>query len=336
MSYDENSRLIFQKIKEIERHDFESVALEVFRFQAEHCAVYRQYISILNIDIQSVRSVFQIPFLPIQFFKNHTVKTGGWSEETIYTSSGTTSSTTSRHYVKDLNFYLENTVKGFEPFYGHPSDWLILALLPSYLERSGSSLVSMAEHFIRLSKYAESGFFLKNTEELLKVLGQIKSGKTKDKKKVLLLGVSFALLDLAEVNDVDMEGVVVMETGGMKGRRKEMTRQELHGELTRGLGVSAIHSEYGMTELFSQAYSLGDGKFHVSPTMKVLSREVTDPLSPQAFGKTGVLNIIDLANFYTCSFIATDDLGRVEEDGTFEVLGRLDHSDIRGCNLLVV
>lgn len=336
MSYEESKELIFQKIKEIERHDFASVALDVFRFQAAHCAVYRRYLSLLNIDIQSVRSIGQIPFLPIQFFKNHTVKTGEWTEAAVFTSSGTTGSATSRHYVKDLDFYLENTVKGFRKFYGEPSDWLVLALLPSYLERSGSSLVCMAEHFIQRSKYDESGFFLKNTDELLGVLQKEKRRGLKEKSKVLLLGVSFALLDLAERQSIDVEGVVVMETGGMKGRRREMTRGELHGELTAGLGVKAIHSEYGMTELFSQAYSLGDGKFHPSPTMRALSREITDPLAPQAFGRTGVLNIIDLANLHTCSFIATDDLGRVGEDGTFEVLGRLDHTDIRGCNLLVV
>lgn len=335
MTYDEHSALIFQKTKEITPAGFGAVALEVFRFQAAHCAVYRRYLSLLNIDVQSVVSLSQIPFLPIQFFKNHLVKTGEWEEEAIFTSSGTTGSATSRHYVHDLGFYQKNTVAGFRQFYGDPTGWLVLALLPSYLERSGSSLVSMAEHFIGLSKYEESGFFLDNMEELVELLKRDERQKKKDKRRVLLLGVSFALLDLAERQNIDLEGLVVMETGGMKGRRRELTRSELHAELCAGLGVSAIHSEYGMTELFSQAYSLGDGKFRPAATMRALAREITDPLSPQAFGKTGVLNIIDLANFRTCSFIATDDLGRVGEDGTFEVLGRLDHSDIRGCNLMV-
>lgn len=331
MSYEEQSTLIFQKVKEISNHDFEEVALEIFRFQVQHCGVYARYCSLLDTDIQLVSSLSQIPFLPIQFFKNHIIKSGNWREETIFTSSGTTGTSTSRHYVQSLDFYKKNTVEGFRQFYGDPAEWCTLALLPSYLERSGSSLVCMAEHFIGQSKYSESGFFLENKEDLLLVLEKMQSRNV----PVLLLGVSFALLDLAEVCSVDFQGVTVMETGGMKGRRRELTRSELHAKLTSGLGVSTVHSEYGMTELSSQAYSTGKGVFKTAATMRVLAREITDPLSIQAFGKTGVLNIIDLANFNTCSFIATDDLGRVGEDGSFEVLGRLDHSDIRGCNLMV-
>lgn len=331
MSYEEQSTDIFQKVNEISVRDFGEVALDVFRFQASHCEVYRRYVSLLNIDIQSVRSLAQIPFMPIQFFKNHEVKTGSWPDAAIFTSSGTSGEATSRHYVRDLDFYKKNTVAGFRQFYGDPVEWLVLALLPSYLERSGSSLVCMAEHFIGLSKFAESGFFLQSTAALQAILAKPK----RVGQKTLLLGASFALLGLAEGQNIDLQGVTIMETGGMKGRRRELTRPELHEILTSGLGVPAIHSEYGMTELFSQAYSLGDGLFRPAATMRAFAREITDPLTPQAPGKTGVLNIIDLANLHTCSFIATDDLGRVAPDGSFEVLGRLDNSDVRGCNLLV-
>ncbi|MFQ5446919.1 MAG: acyl transferase [Saprospiraceae bacterium] len=329
MSYEQQRELIFQKVRNIVPESFEALALEVFRFQAVHNPVYARYLSLLKIDFQKVGSAGSIPFLPIQLFKNHSVKTGDWEEETTFTSSGTTGAAASRHPVRDVSFYLKNAVAGFRHFYGDPAGYCILALLPSYLERTGSSLVCMAEHFIQHSSYPQSGFFLKNTDELLQVLAASRP------KKALLLGVSFALLDLAERHQPDFRGVVVMETGGMKGRRRELTRHELHGILKKAFNVSAIHSEYGMTELFSQAYSKGEGRFLPAPTMRVFSREITDPLTAQQPGKTGVLNIIDLANFDSCSFIATDDLGRVFSDGSFEVLGRLDNSDIRGCNLMV-
>ncbi len=332
MSYEQQRELIFQKVRDFSGENFDALALEVFRFQAAHNDLYGRYLSLLNIDVQKVKSAAAIPFLPIHFFKNYSVKTGNWQEETVFTSSGTTGETTSSHYVRDLDFYKKNTVKGFRQFYGDPADFCTLALLPSYLERSGSSLVCMAEHFIQLSRRPQSGFFLKNTGELVEILKTTNS-------KTLLLGVSFALLDLAELKLLNPSTLqlplTIMETGGMKGRRRELTRAELHGILEPAFGVEAIHSEYGMTELFSQAYSKGEGKFNPVSTMRVFTREITDPLTPQRPGKTGVLNIIDLSNFDTCSFIATDDLGRVGEDGSFEVLGRMDNTDIRGCNLMV-
>lgn len=331
MSYEQQRINILQRLSSIAKEDFEGLTMDIFRFQAQYNEVYATYISFLNIDSQSISAIQEIPFLPIQFFKNYSIKTGQWPTATTFSSSGTTDDATSLHHVRDLDFYKTNTENGFSTFYGPPSDYCVLALLPSYLERTGSSLIYMADHFIRLSKHPKSGFFLNNTAELLAVLNDLK----KDSTPTLLLGVSFALLDLAESHPVDLQDVIVMETGGMKGRRKELTRAELHTFLKTSFQVKHIHSEYGMTELFSQAYSKGDGIFRCPQTMKVLAREITDPLVLQKDGKTGVLNIIDLANFDNISFIATDDLGRVHEDGSFEVLGRLDNSDIRGCNLLL-
>ena len=311
---------------------FSTQALKVFRFQVENNLLYQNYVELLNVDYQSVKSIFDIPFLPIQFFKNRQVQTGNWSPKTIFSSSGTTGKNTSRHLVRDENFYLKNTVVGFEKFYGALSEYCVLALLPSYLERKGSGLISMAAHFIEISKYDQSGFFLNNLEELVVVLKDCQ----KQKIPTLLIGVSFALLDLAEQFELDLSGIIVAETGGMKGRRKEITREELHDFLKKRLNISEIHSEYGMTELFSQAWSKGHGIFNPAPTMRILTREITDPLSNQKFGKTGAINIIDLANLDTISFIATDDLGRVYEDNSFEILGRTDASDARGCNLLLI
>ncbi|HFA47714.1 MAG TPA: acyl transferase [Bacteroidetes bacterium] len=322
---------MLRQLKNFSGNGFDGLALDIFRFQAAFNETYSRYLSFLKIKTGDVKKAGEIPFLPIQFFKNFSIKTGTWQAETVFTSSGTTGNSTSRHAVRDLGFYKKNTERGFEKFYGPPSAYCVLALLPSYLERSGSSLVFMADHFIRLSKYKQSGFFLNNTGELLRVLEGLKKGKT----PTLLLGVSFALLDLAERHSIDLQDLVIMETGGMKGRRKELTRNELHAKLKAAFKVKTIHSEYGMTELFSQAYSKGDGLFCPAPTMKVLAREITDPLSPQKYGRTGALNIIDLANFESISFIATDDLGQVSENGSFTVLGRLDNSDIRGCNLMV-
>ncbi len=354
MPYEQQRASLFQKLQAYDGLYFEALALEIFRFQAAHNALYGRYLALLNIDIQQVETIAQIPFLPIQFFKNYAIKTGDWQEQTIFTSSGTTGETTSSHYVRDLDFYKQNTVHGFQQFYGDPSEWLVLALLPSYLERTGSSLVFMAEHFIQLSKHPQSGFFLNNTEELLALLpltpkGESKSGRTelgspsggkgksviRNPQSTILLGVSFALLDLAERYSLDLQCVTIMETGGMKGRRRELTRSELHDILKTAFNSPAIHSEYGMTELFSQAYSTGDGRFRPASTLRAFTREITDPLTPQQPGKTGILNLIDLANLDTCAFIATDDLGRVFPDGSFEVLGRVDNSDVRGCNLLV-
>ena len=331
MSYEQHRENISQQLNSFSGNRFDELAMEIFRFQAAYNEVYAKYISFLNLDIQSVNNILEIPFLPIQFFKNYSIKTGTWPTKTTFTSSGTTGGSTSCHHVRDLEFYTKNTERGFKHFYGYPAEYCILALLPSYLERSGSSLIFMADHFIKLSKHPQSGFFLKNTAVLLRVLEKLK----KDKTPTLLLGVSFALLDMAEQYPVDLQHVIIMETGGMKGRRKELTRQELHSVLKNGFNATSIHSEYGMTELFSQAYSKGDGIFLPAPTMKALTREITDPLSLLSNEKTGVLNIIDLANFDTISFIATEDLGQVYGDGSFKVLGRLDNSDIRGCNLML-
>lgn len=328
MSFEQKRTAIQGMLANLSEASFEALALEVFRFQAAHNHLYGRYCAMLKIVPESITQIEGIPFLPIQFFKNYVVKTGTWQSQTNFSSSGTTGDTTSHHHVRDLAYYKKNTVNGFQPFYGDPADWLVLALLPSYLERTGSSLVVMAEHFIRHSKHPKSGFFLNNYEDLLPILHATSP-------KTLLLGVSFALLDLAERYPMNLSQVTIMETGGMKGRRRELTRTELHDTLKAAFHVTAIHSEYGMTELFSQAYSTGDGLYRPAPTLRAYTRDITDPLSAQLPGKTGVLNLIDLANFDTCSFIATDDLGRVFPDGSFEVLGRLDSSDVRGCNLVI-
>jgi len=320
-----------QKIASCTADTFDETALAVFRYQAQHNLLYRDYLRLLKIDSSTVQKVAQIPFLPISFFKNYTIQTGNWPSKMAFTSSGTSSQTTSRHFVRDQQWYLDNTERGFEYFYGAVANYCFLALLPSYLERSGSSLIAMAEHFIQRSSYPESDFFLYNTVELLEVLKRCEARQI----PVILLGVSFALLDLAEQHQLSLKNTIVMETGGMKGRRRELTRPELHAILQEKFEVQTIHSEYGMTELFSQAYSKGQGRFHPTPTMRVLLREITDPLSLQTVGQTGAINVIDLANLDTISFIATDDLGRLHADGSFEVLGRLDASDVRGCNLLV-
>ncbi len=337
MSYEKQRAGIFQRLNNFSGVGFEELALEIFRFQATHNPLYGRYLALLKKEVQEVNTISEIPFLPIQFFKNYAIKTGNWQEQTTFTSSGTTGESTSSHHVRDLDFYKKNTVHGFQQFYGDPADWLVLALLPSYLERAGSSLVFMAEHFIQLSRHPKSGFFLKNVEELLNVLANPLPSNPQSAipQSVILLGVSFALLDLAERHSLDLQHVTIMETGGMKGRRRELTRSELHETLKSAFNAPAIHSEYGMTELFSQAYSTGDGRFRPATTLRAFTREITDPLTPQKLGKTGILNFIDLANFDTCSFIATDDLGRVFKDGSFEVLGRVDNSDVRGCNLLV-
>ncbi len=311
---------------------FERAALSVFYAQAAENIMYRDYVNGLKISPSTVKSIADIPFLPISFFKTHQVKTGQYAPEAIFTSSGTTGSATSKHFVKDLNIYRESFTKGFEMFYGPAKNVCVLALVPSYLERSGSSLVFMAEDFIAHSTHPQSGFYLNNTTELLATLQQLAQAKT----PTLLLGVSFALLDLAELMPKNFlhPNLTVMETGGMKGRRKEMIRTEMHEILTAAFGVKTIHSEYGMTELLSQAYSAGNGFFKTPPWMRVFVRDTTDPLTLIGHNKTGGLNVLDLANLYSCAFIATEDLGRTHQDGTFEVLGRFDQAEIRGCNLM--
>jgi hypothetical protein len=281
--------------------------------------------------VLSVRSLSDIPFIPIQFFKKHQIRSGDWLPQTTFLSSSTSGQTPSQHLVRDLDFYLDNTRRGFSQFYSDPSEWCTLALLPSYLERGGSSLVAMADYFIRLSKYPESGFFLHDLAQLNETLSicQSKGYKT------LLLGVSFALLDFAEQFPMDLSGITIMETGGMKGRRKELTRAELHETLKAAFGVESVHAEYGMTELFSQAYALGGNIFQPTSTIQVITTEINDPFCQAAPGRSGVLNIVDLANLDTCSFIQTEDVGKVYENGSFEVLGRLDVAEMRGCNLMV-
>ncbi len=311
--------------------DFEQIALQIFEHQYANNKVYQEFCNYLHQTPETVQKVIQIPFLPIEFFKTKKIVSSKAEAQILFTSSGTTSSQTSTHYVTDVAIYEQSYLKAFDYFYGAIEDYCVLALLPSYLEREGSSLIYMADDLIKKSQHPESGFYLNDIEVLVDKL------ITLDKKgvKIILIGVSFALLDIAEKYQLSLKNTIVMETGGMKGRRKEMIREELHTILKNGFGVEKIHSEYGMTELLSQAYSKGNGIFNSPPWMQVLVRDTEDALSYQANGKTGGINVIDLANVNSCSFIATQDLGKKFDDGSFEILGRFDHSDIRGCNLMV-
>lgn len=312
--------------------EFEELALRIFQFQFENNVVYQSYCQHLKKTPANISSVVEIPFLPISFFKTHQVVSSKKKPETIFESSGTTSNATSKHFVTELGIYQQSFRKGFASIYGDVGDYCILVLLPSYLEREGSSLVYMVNDLITQSKHPKSGFYLNDLRALQQNLSLLEAQKT----KTLLIGVSFALLDLAEQFPMHLEHTIIMETGGMKGRRKELIREELHKMLKEAFGVSKIHSEYGMTELLSQGYSQGDGLFKCPPWMKIVTRDTEDPLSLQSNGKTGGINVIDLANIYSCSFIATQDLGKTFPDGTFEVLGRFDHSDVRGCNLMAL
>lgn len=311
--------------------DFEKITLSVFKHQAKHNLVYKQFLSFLNTDIKAIKSSSQIPFLPIQFFKSHKIVSTTNDTRHVFSSSGTTGILTSKHYVTDINLYEKSYLTAFKHFYRNVEDYTILALLPSYLERKGSSLIYMVNDLIKKSKKPKSGFYLDNLSELKNTLTNLDLNG----EKVLLIGVSFALLDLVENYTFNLKNTIVMETGGMKGRRKELIRNELHQKLKKGFGVLNIHSEYGMTELLSQAYSKGNGIFECPPWMKVMIRDTEDALTLLPNGKTGGVNIIDLANINSCSFIATQDLGKTYDNGTFEILGRFDHSDIRGCNLLI-
>ena len=311
---------------------FDKMALKVFRFQYENNLVYREFCDFLKTDVQKVKTIQQIPFLPIQFFKSHSVVSNSNLIQTTFTSSGTSGMVTSKHLVTDVSIYEESYRKGFSQFYGNIEDYTILALLPSYLEREGSSLIHMVDDLIQLSNQPESGFYLNNYDELIEKLIHLdQSGQN-----VILIGVTYALLDLIEKHTFQLENTIIMETGGMKGKRKEMIREELHHQLCNGFGVKSIHSEYGMTELLSQAYSLGEGIFECPSWMRVLVRDTEDALSYIREGKTGGISVIDLANINSCSFIATQDLGKIYSNSSFEVLGRFDHSDIRGCNLMVI
>ncbi len=326
--------MLFESIFSIQNHtDFEETALKIFHHQYINNLVYQRFCNLLGITRSSVTSIDQIPYLPIEFFKKEKVVSTTKIPQKVFTSSGTTGSITSKHYVSDLSIYEDSFRKGFQYFYGDITEYVVLALLPSYLEREGSSLVYMAEKLIEDSQHPESGFYLYETEKLIDTLQTLLTGD----KKILLLGVSFALLDLIEQHKIHLTNqVVVMETGGMKGRRKELIREELHQKLSEGFGIQKIHSEYGMTELLSQAYSKGDGIFECPPWMKMSVRNPEDPLSTIGYNRTGGINIIDLANINSCSFIATQDLGKVSQDGSFQILGRFDHSDIRGCNLMAL
>jgi phenylacetate-coenzyme A ligase PaaK-like adenylate-forming protein len=315
-----------------DRKTFREIALEVFQFQAQQCPVYRDYLAALKVDPSAIHEPEEIPFLPIEFFRSHTVIEEGKKAEVIFESSGTTGSDPSRHHLADAELYRESFLRSFYAFYGSPEELCTLALLPSYLERENSSLVYMMDHLIRWSGHPESGFYLDQLEELVAILEK----RNNDGHPTLLIGVSFALLDLAEQHAMPLwNNIRVMETGGMKGRRREMVRSELHQQLKESFDLDKVHSEYGMTELLSQAYSEGNGLFISPPWMKILIRDPNDPLTLLPSGRPGGINIIDLANVFSCSFIATGDLGKVYEDDSFEVLGRYDHSDIRGCNLLI-
>ena len=312
--------------------DFNKIALEVFKHQFTNNKVYRSFCDLLCVHPSDVKTVEEIPFLPIQFFKTHRILSSKGNPVITFESSGTTGSRTSKHLVTDLSVYTKSYSKGFAHFYGDIEEYAVLALLPNYLERKGSSLVYMVDDLIASSKHEESGFYLHNLEALAKKLTTLdESGQ-----KILLIGVSFALLDLIELHQFNLKNTIIMETGGMKGRRKELVREELHAVLQSGFGVSQIHSEYGMTELLSQGYSNGKGIFKTPSWMKILTRDPEDALTINPSGKNGGINVIDLANYHSCSFIATQDLGKVHDNQTFEVIGRFDNSDIRGCNLMVL
>ncbi|MDL5049356.1 hypothetical protein QQ054_25405 [Oscillatoria amoena NRMC-F 0135] len=314
---------------------FGNIALSIFRYQAVHNPIYRLYLEARNISPNSVNSINEIPFLPIEFFKTHLIKTGSWNEEAIFSSSGSTGLSTSSHPVYDLSFYRNNTRLCFQNFFGPISGYHFLALLPSHLERSNSSLVSMMAHLIhssgQTSGFDGTCFYLNNLSQLVEDIDMLRSRSV---RKIVVFGVPFALLELAETYAADLKGCLVFETGGMKGRRKELTRSELHTALKKGLQVDRIYSEYGMTELFSQAYTQGGSTFACPPWMRILARDLTDPFQVGLTNKPGGLNVIDLANLYTCAFIETSDMGTVLANGEFEVLGRMDNAEIRGCNLM--
>jgi len=312
--------------------EFNELAMKIFHYQASENIHYRDYIKYLGIDIRQIANHHEIPFLPIGFFKNHKIISGVFDEELVFTSSGTGGMQASNHYIRDLSLYKSSFMSGFRVFYGDPAQYRILALLPSYLEREGSSLVYMVKELIQAGGYPESGFFLYDHYQLADRLKALSSNGM----KTILIGVSFALLDFAAQYPFQLgDNIILLETGGMKGRKEEITRAELHKNLSKAFQLKSIHSEYGMTELLSQAYSAGDGRFHTPPWMKVLIRDIRDPFNILAEGKTGAINIIDLANIHSCAFIETQDIGKLHPDGSFEVMGRVDSSDIRGCSLLI-
>jgi len=315
-----------ESLYQVNDQSFTEIALKLFHFQAKNNPVYAEYIHYLGIRSASISDISDIPYLPVSFFKNHVIKTGDWQEQTVFTSSGTTGMISSRHFVNDLNFYLVNAERCFSFFYGPTSDYTTLALLPSYVERGGSSLIAMIGDFIGRGG---GGFYHNDRQGFLKEVSGSKN------KRTVVWGVTYALLDLAEEGELDLSNCIVFETGGMKGRRKEITREELHEFLSSRFNISTVHSEYGMTELMSQAYSAGEGVFRCPPWLKILLRDPGDPRDVGLERERGGINVIDLANIHTCAFIETQDVGKMGQNGSFEVLGRMDNSDIRGCNLLV-
>lgn len=313
------------------KKEFEKITLKVFRFQYEHNPVYQSFCKYLSKNPSNVKHIADIPFLPIQFFKTEKIVSSSEEAKVVFSSSGTTGMITSKHYITDVAYYENSYNKAFAQFYGNIEDYCILALLPSYLERDGSSLIYMVDDLIKRSNHRDSGFYLNDLEKLSNKIIELEN----EGQNIILIGVTYALLDLIEYKKFQLKNTIIMETGGMKGRRKEIIREELHQTLCEGFGVNAIHSEYGMTELLSQAYSLGNGIFECPIWMDVLIRDTEDALNYIENGKTGGINVIDLANINSCSFIATQDLGKKYNNKTFEVLGRFDNSDIRGCNLMV-
>ncbi len=321
------------KIFKVSEKGFNALALEVFRFQYKENEIYRKYVHALGVNVNAIKTIEEIPFLPVRFFKSHQVISTAFQPQIIFESSGTSNTSNSRHFIKNPDIYIESYSRAFELFYGPVTDYCIIGLLPAYLERSGSSLVFMVEDLIKKSKHPQSGTYLYEFDKLKIVLDELLAKG----QKLILIGVTFALLDFAEKFQINLPGCIIMETGGMKGRRKEMIREEVHAVLKKAFNADSIHSEYGMTELLSQAYSKGDGIFECPPWMRIMLRDEEDPLSIKTTGNSsGAINIIDLANVYSCSFIATDDVGKRFDDGSFEVLGRMDGSDLRGCSLMVL
>jgi hypothetical protein len=323
------------KIFSITESGFSQLALDIFHFQYEANSVYNSYVNALGKTPSDVDEIEKIPFLPISFFKTDEIKTGKFNAEVIFKSSGTTQTINSQHHVKDVSIYTQSFTTAFKKIYGDPQKWCVLGLLPSYLEKGNSSLVYMVDDLIKQSQHPESGFYLYELEKLKETLFLLERAN----QRALLIGVTYALLDLAEKFPMQLINTIIMETGGMKGRREELTRIEVHDQLKKAFGKTEIHSEYGMTELLSQAYAKKEGRFEFPPWMKVLIRDDEDPLTVQHSASgvvSGALNIIDLANVYSCSFIATDDVGKLYPDKSFEVLGRMDGSDLRGCSLLTV
>jgi len=320
-----------QDLFDVDEQTFTSKTLAIFQYQAENNPVYRNFLHYLDKSVSSIKTIEEIPFLPISLFKQQQILNVGCKNDFYFESSGTGNMERSKHYVPDLALYEKSFLTAFSQFYGQVENVCIAALLPSYLERKNASLVYMCNALIKQSKHVDSGFFLHDLDQLKSLIIKNEAAEI----KTLLIGVSFALLDLAEQFNFPLKHTIIMETGGMKGKREEITRAELHTILKQAFQIKSIHSEYGMTELLSQAYSKGDGIFKTPAWMKIFIRDTEDPLTLLPTGKTGCINVIDLANIYTCSFIATQDLGKIHQDGTFEVLGRFDNSDIRGCNLLV-